>query len=70
LRYNVEEMLDDLGQSHSPEATEEMLLWSNQLLLNIKAIQINFHTATTFYNAAESWYKYIKTSTAYGDSTI
>jgi hypothetical protein len=26
LRYNVEEMLDDLGQSHSPEATEEMLL--------------------------------------------
>jgi hypothetical protein len=70
LRYNVEVMLDDLGQSHSPEATEEILFSSNQLLSNIKAIQVNFHIATTFYSAAESWRKYIKTSAAHGNSTI
>jgi hypothetical protein len=70
LKYNLEETIDALEQNHGLEVTEEIALSSNQLLLKIKVIQVDFHIATTFYDAAESWCKYIKTSAAQGDSTI
>jgi hypothetical protein len=69
-KNTIQDIIDGLDHGSDGGVNEEAKDASDQLLYDIGYIQKHLKNATTFYDAAESWCKYIKTSAAQGDSTI